>query len=407
MPRFAYAARDDGGKAIAGEIVAPSRTDAARLLRQEGKFVVRLEQAREASTEGRQRPTGRGRRRVTEEQVIYFASQLAVMVETGVPLAEALAAAIEDEPPGAYRDVIEDVLGRVQAGAEFSASLERHGRVFPRFFSNIVRASEASGLLGTMLQRAARHMRQQRETRRRIQGAMAYPAVMVVFCLLVSTFMIAYILPKFAVIFRQRGSALPVPTQILLAVGTFLAEHLVWLGPLAVACGAGLWYFFRTPSGYRTASWLKIRTWLIGPMYRRAYLTRAARTLGTLVDSGVAMMDAVQITRNVVGNHYYELLFDHVGRQLQKGLLLSDALKGSPLLPHSIVQMILAGERTGQLGTVLERVADYCDQELEHVVLTVTRVIEPALVIFIGTFIGSIAISLLLPIFSISRVAAG
>lgn len=405
MARFEYAARDETGKATSGEIVAASRAEAARLLRGDGKFVVRLNEMVEETTQ-RRAPVKRGSRRIKQDQVIHFTNQLAVMVDTGVPLADALKATIEDEPPGGFRSVIEDVISQVQAGQEFSASLERHPKVFPRYFSNIIRASEASGLLGTMLQRVAAYMLNQRDMRKRVQGAMMYPVAMVAFCLGVVVFLMSYILPKFTRIFESKKVPLPVPTQVLMAASNFLTDNWYWIVPILLLGVGGVWYFLRTPSGYKSASFLRISMPMIGPMYRRAYITRCMRTMGTLIDSGVSMLDTVAITQNSVDNHYYYELFKHVDEHLTKGRMLSESLKGNPLFPHTLVQMVLAGERAGQLGPVLNRIADFCEDDLNNSIKSLINMIEPTLVIFIGTFIGAIAIALLMPIFTLSRVVA-
>lgn len=405
MPRFEYTARDDSGAAAAGEIIANTRAEAAKLLRAGGKFVVKLEQTQEKSTQDA--PRRGGSRRVRQTQVIYFANQLAIMVDTGVPLVDALEASIQGEPEGGFRRVVQDVITRVQSGQEFSAALAKHPKAFPRFFANIIKASEASGLLGTMLQRAAAHMDSQRDTRKRLQGAMAYPTAMIVFCSAVAIFLLTYLMPKFIHIFESRGAALPAPTIVLIAVSGFLVSNAFWLVPTVVLTFAALWILSHRPAGRIITSWLKINLPIVGPMFRKAYITITMRTLGTLIDSGVSMLESIAITRSVVDNHYYEQLLDKVDEQLRKGNLLSDSLKGSDLYPHSVVQMVLAGERAGQMGPVMNRVADFCDKDLNNAIKAATALIEPALVIFMGIFIGGVVMALLLPIFSLSRVISG
>ncbi|MCH8878343.1 MAG: type II secretion system F family protein [Planctomycetes bacterium] len=404
MPRFEYSARDDAGNSTSGEIITNTRAEAAKLLRASGKFVVKLEQAEEKTTrEALQRG---GSRRIKQTQVIFFANQLAIMVDTGVPLSDALEATIMDEPESGFRRVVEDVIERVQSGQEFSAALAKHPRAFPRFFANIIKASEASGLLGAMLQRAAAYMTNQRETRKRIQGAMAYPLAMMSFCILVAIFLLTYLLPKFTQIFASRGATLPLPTRILMGTSGFLVQNAYFLVPAVLGACLGTWLFVRTPRGRIVTSWLRINLPIIGPMYRKAYTTVTMRTMGTMIDSGVSMLETVALTRNVVNNHYYEELMDKVDEQLRKGNLLSDCLRGSDLYPHSVIQMVLAGERGGQMGPVMSRVADFCEKDLNDAIKVATTLIEPALVVFMGVFIGGVVMALLLPIFSISKIVS-
>ena len=405
MGRFEYTARDDSGSATSGEIIANTRAEAAKLLRAGGKFVVRLEQVAEQA--GSDAPKKTGSRRIKQTQIIYFANQLSIMVDTGVPLVDALEATIQDEPDGGFRKVVEDVISRVQSGQEFSAALAKHPKVFPKFFANIIKASEASGLLSTMLQRAAAYMTSQRETRKRIKGAMAYPLAMICFCILVAIFLLTYLLPKFIHIFESRGAALPAPTQVLIGTSQFLVGNGYWLAPVVGLLLGGAWFFARQPTGRILVSWLKINAPIIGAMYRKGYITTTMRTMGTLIDSGVSMLETIAITRSVVDNYYYEQLFDKVDEQLRKGNLLSDSIRGSDLYPHTVVQMILAGERGGQMGPVMKRVADFCEQDLNNAVKPATQLIEPLLVVFMGVFIGGVVMALLLPIFSLSRVISG
>ncbi|MCH8243939.1 MAG: type II secretion system F family protein, partial [Planctomycetes bacterium] len=283
MARFEYSARDESGAATTGEIIANTRSEAAKLLRAGGKFVVRLEEAGEKSAP--QTPRKAGPRRLRQAQIINFANQLAIMVDTGVPLADALEATIKEEPQGGFRRVVEDVISSVQSGQEFSAALAKHPKAFPRFFANIIKASEASGLLGTMLQRASAYMDNQRETRRRIKGAMAYPLAMICFCILVAIFLLTYLLPKFIHIFESRGAALPKPTQILISVSQFLVSNGYWLVPSTLLAIGGAWVFSRRPGGRVVTSWLRINSPVIGPMFRKGYITTTMRTMGTLIDS--------------------------------------------------------------------------------------------------------------------------
>ncbi len=404
MAKFDYVARDESGNSTTGEIVAESRNDAAKILRGSGKFVVHLEPAAERNGPAVVR---QGSKRVKHHQIIYFANQLAIMVDTGVPLPDALSATIEDEPPSGFRSVVEDVISRVESGQPFSTALGRHPKAFPKYFVNIIRASEASGLLGTMLQRVATYMNYQRETRKRVTRAMMYPAAMVSFCIMVAIFLMIYLIPKFITIFESRGAALPRPTRMLIGTSGFLTDNVFWLLPLAVCVIGGSIYYSRTAAGRVVASWLQINTPVFGEMFRKANITTSTRTMGTLLEAGVSMLETIAITRDNVTNHYYAVLFQRVDDNLRKGNLLSDSLKGTDLFPRTVVQMIQAGERAGQMGPVMGRIADFCDRDLDNAIHTAVQLVQPALVVFMGVFIGGVVMALLLPIFSLSRVIAG
>ncbi|MCP4247792.1 MAG: type II secretion system F family protein [bacterium] len=405
MARFAYVARDAGGQSRQGELVAGSEPEAARLLRGEGKFVVTLTEVAEALDPG-QIEISLGRRRVTREEVIHFASQLAIMVETGVPITEAISGMMEQSAPGAFRRILGRVLADIETGKELSVALAKHPRAFTPLFVNLVRASEASGTLGGMLNRCAVYLSEERDTRRRVRGAMIYPALVMAGCIGVTIFMLTYMLPKFTGIYAGKEALLPAPTRILMAFSGWLTDWwTVWVSVL-VAVLVGSWFFFHSNRGRPPKHWLAMRLPIVGPMVHKTLLTRCLRTLGTLVDSGVSMLESVAITRSVVGNHFFEQLWDRVAERLHRGDQLSAPLAGDPLVPRAIVQMIHAGERSGQLGAVMGKVGRYLEEDLRVSIKTATQMIEPIMILVMGTIVGSIAISLLLPIFTISRVIA-
>lgn len=400
MPRFSYLARDGGGTATTGELVAGSPAEAARLLRTEGKFLVRLQEA-SRGTEPAARP---GPRRVRKDEIIYFAGQLAGMVETGVPIADALEASIDGTPPGAFRTTVEDLIRRVQGGADFSSALAAHPRVFSPFFVHLIRASESTGLLGTMLRRVADYLVNQRDVRKRIRGAMIYPCCLLVFALGAVVFLLSFVVPKFAAIYAGRQAVLPLPTRILLGLSGWMAAH--WAGLLiaALVLSTATVLLLRTSHGRRAADWLRLNLPVVGGMGRLACLTRALRTLGAMIGAGVSVLDAVTITRDVVGNRLYADIFERAHRRLQQGEQLSATLVGTPYIPRPVRQMLHAGERGGQLGPVLDRAADLCESDLQHAIRTTTQFIEPAMITLLGIIVGGIALAVLMPVFQMSRI---
>ena len=403
MPKFSYMARDNGGAALNGELTAGSEADAAQLLRREGKFVVRLTPASLESDAKIEMPK-RGGSRVKPDEVIYFCTQLAGMVDTGVPLDEALEATIDKAPEGAFLRTIQDVINRVQSGAPFSGALAAHPKVFPRLFIHMVRASEATGSLGPMLQRVAEYLTNQRELKKRIKGALTYPICMVLFAIGATIFMLTYVLPQFAAIYAGKKAVLPLPTLILMDTSEWVTAHLAYLSTGAVLLVAGAYVFFRTENGGYVSDWIRLNIPVLGNMFRKAYLTRTLRTLGTMLSSGVSMLEAVLITRDVVGNRLFGDVLTNVHHRLERGEQLTAALLDAPYFPRAVWQMLSAGERTGQLGPVMNKVADLSESDLKNAIRTATQFIEPAMIVIMGTIIGGIAIAMLLPIFQISKV---
>ena len=403
MGRFQYVARDSTGKSLSGEVTAGSQSEAVRLLRTDGKFVVTLQELADridAANIG----ASVGRRRVARNDVIDFATQLGVMVDTGVSLTDAISGTMEQTPPGAFRDVLEDLLNQLESGQEFSTALSRHPKAFNSLFVNLVRAAEASGTLGAMLRRCAEHLSNDRDTRRRVRGAMLYPMIVFVICVGVTIFLMTYVLPKFTAIYAGREAALPWPTVVLISVSDWLCAWWKVSVPLTLGTLGGSWFYLRSQRGRPAAHWLLMRTPILGKMYHKTLLTRCLRTMGTLVDAGVSMLDSVAITRGVMNNCQFERMWDRVTDRLHRGEQLSVPLGTDPLMPRPIVQMVRAGERSGRIGEVMNQVGEFLEEDLRVSIRQATKMLEPAMMVVMGAIVGGIAIALLLPIFTISRV---
>lgn len=404
MGRFSYQARDSKGQAASGVINASSIEEAGSMLRGEGKFVIRLTPA----TEAQAAPTPVERSgKVKRQDVIYFAHQLAVMVDTGVPLSEALTCAAEQTVSPEFKHVLEDVANHVQGGAEFSAALRKYPQVFPVIMVSLIRASEISGTMGLMLDRIAKYMSKEQQLLKQARGAMYYPAFMVVMASAVTVFLLMFVLPRFAAIYESRQAVLPAPTRILLFLSSMLTQYwYVWL--TAVVGLVVTWFMIRRIESVRFAmDWLKLNMPLTGKLCRQLYLTRACRTMATMLSAGVSMLDMISIARQVTDNQIFDQLWTQVDERLRRGEQLSDAFFDSPLMPRSIAQMIYSGERSGRLGKVLDRVADFTETEFDSLVKTTTQFIEPVMVGVMGAVVGFIAIALLLPIFSMGKVVSG
>ncbi len=407
MARFAYEARDNSGRLVSGELVADSTADVSRMLRAESKFVVNVRQTSRTDEPLDQIDVASAARHVKRDDVIDFAHQLAVMVDTGVSIGEALDSIREQSHSEHFKAIIDDVTDGVQSGLSFSAALARHPRVFPPLMVSLVKASEASGTMGAMLDRISAYLTKERHTIKTIRGAMTYPVVMVLISIAVTVFLLTFVLPRFAGIYTNRGAVLPMPTRILMAAAHVFTNYWYLFAGAAVAA-ITMFFVMRTQEwGRRTIDTFKIKCPVIGPMFTQLYITRAMRTMGTMLGAGVPMLDMIAISRGVTNNALFRDLWDEVDEQIQHGAQLSSSLAGSSLIPGSVTRMIQSGEKSGRLGQVMERVAEFTETDFDRTVKRTTEFIEPAMIVFMGSFIGFVAISLLLPIFSIGRVMAG
>lgn len=403
-----YKSRDGMGELMTGIVQAATADDAARSLRGEGKFILSLEPVNDTDLENdavTQRTARRGR--IKRDEVINFAHQLAIMIETGVPMSEAMDCIVEQTENEAFRAVLADVTSQVQAGGELSAALRSYPAVFPPIMISLVRASEISGTMGPMLDRISQYLAKERATAKKIRGALTYPAVMLVLVFAVTVFLLVFVLPQFAGIYDAREAALPAPTRLLMALSDALIYYwYVWIGA-GVVISIATMLILRTPTGRRLLDYAKLNVPVIGKLFAKLYITRGCRTMGTLLNAGVPILDMVNIVRQVTRNVFYEDLWEDVDERLRQGSQLSDALFTSPLIPRSVAQMIHSGEKSGRLGQVFERIAEHTEEEFDEQVKQTTQFIEPALVGVMGAIVGFVAIALLLPILSMGTVVAG
>ena len=403
MATFAYEARDAEGLTDSGVLTAASLDEAARSLRREGKTIISV---REQDGYGAARPTRRRRRKVGLRDVILMTNQLGVMVDTGVTLSEALDAIALHARNPAMKDLMDEISAQVKGGVEFSAALEQHPKVFSRLYVAMMKASEASGTMAAMLQRVADYLDQEQDLRRKIRGAMLYPVGMLIFSLLVVAAMIIFVLPRFQKIYEGRHAVLPLPTRVLLGISSVVVNHWAYLLPAAILAGIGLYTYLRSNSGRRLVDRMRIHLPILGSMYRKAYMARSLRTMATMVSTGVSMLEGLEITARVAGNHDYRTVWLNVLGGVTEGGHLADELRESELIPPGVTQMIAAGERSGRLADVMNRVARFCEDDLSAAIKTVTGVIEPLMIIAVGALVGIIALAMLLPIFTMSKVMA-
>ena len=392
---FQYRVRDPLGKTHEGNLEADSVEEATQQLRRDGFQILDLSEEDGGG--------GLLARRVSKNELIYFTSQLAIMVDTGISLSAALTGIVEQEPNPTLRNILGGLRDAVEGGEDFSSALAQHPKLFGKTYVSLVKASEATGTLGPMLDRIADYLRKELETRGKVRSAMAYPMVMMILAMGVTIFLLAYILPKFTPLFKSKGTKLPGPTLIMMSASEVLLGYwYFWLAGL-VAVIVAFVMGKRTAPGRQALDWVKINLPLVGPMTRKVTISRSIRTLGTMLASDVPILDAIRLAGEVSNNYYYEKLWEHVLDEVTAGKRICEVLRGNPLFPSVLVQMISAGEESGRLDMVLERVSNYYDREVETSLKTTTSLIEPIMIAVMGAIVGTIGLALLLPIFSLSK----
>jgi type IV pilus assembly protein PilC len=393
---FLYKVRDPLGHIFDGKLDAASADEATQRLRRDGFHVLEV-------TEDGGEMGALFARRVTKNDIIYVTSQLAIMVETGITIAQALDTIAEQEDSPKLKHVLTDLKEHVEAGEEFSNALARHPKQFDKIYVSLIRASEATGSLAEMLERIARYMGKQKEMKGKVRSALAYPAAMLVIAIGVTVFLLTYIMPKFEPMFNRPGAKLPKSTEILMVASDTMIGHWYFCLAGVVAVVGGFLYFRTTKIGRRTIDYSKINAPVLGTLFRKVAIGRSISTLGTMVASGVSVLESLQLSADVAGNEYYREMWLDVQDQVTQGNTIWESLSGNPLMPPILVRMISSGEDTGKLDSVLERVSGYYDNEVDTAIKTATSLIEPIMITGMGVVVGGIAMSLLMPIFSLSK----
>ncbi|QDU70207.1 type II secretion system F family protein [Mucisphaera calidilacus] len=406
MPDFTFKARTSAGQIDTGILDADSLAQAAARLRQRGLFPVSINPARDGQRRQNTKPT-RPQGSVKRADVIAFANELAILLDAGVIMRDALACATGQARNDAMGAVLKDIQDHVQSGGTLSDALAQRPDVFPTLMVSMISASEASGTLSDMLMRVADYMEQEQKIQRTVRSAMTYPLVMFVATFTITAFLIGFVLPRFASIYASRGADLPLPTQLLIGISTTFTSYWPHMLAGAIALGIGAYFYFRSTHGRHLIDTAKLGLPLFGPLFNKLYLTRSFRTMSVMLDAGVPLLDLIGITRNITTNHHIARLWDDVADQVKQGGNISTVLRDSPYISGSIAQMIASGEQAGRVGDIMARVAQRTEEEFERGVKAMTQFVEPAMIAALGLVVGFVAIALLLPIFSVGKVVSG
>jgi type IV pilus assembly protein PilC len=402
MATFVFTARDGSGALFNGTLVADSISQAAAALRADGKYPTSLRQGEAAAA--RQMPLFSFKPRLTRKELLQFGTQLQIMIETGVTLSEALESIAEQSHKESVRGIVRDLCKQVTGGDTLSSALMKHPRSFPRVMIALVAASEKSGMLSKLLGRAVMYLRDEQDTVRRVRGALTYPAIMMAFAISTTVFLMTFVLPKFTAIYASKGATLPLLTRFLMNFSGLLINDWYWIVLGVGGALIGSWQYVRTPKGLRVFNWIQLRIPLIGKLLQKMHLARGLRLIGTMAGSGINLPDCVKTAHDLCPNVFFQELWDRVSTQIQTGKQFSSALFESSLVPKGMAQMLHSAEKGGRLAIVMEQVAGFAEMELKEQIADMTRYIEPAMITMMGAIIGTVALALMLPIFTISKV---
>lgn len=390
MPRFQYTARNFDGKVVTNDMEGDSKEAVIAKLRERGYFVTQIkEKGKEFQL---------FQRKISSTEIAIFARQFATMVGAGVPLVRCLTILGQQCENPRFRDIITKVRQDVEAGSNLSKALAGHPKVFSNLFINLVKAGEAGGILEEILSRLANYLESSEQLRQKVKGAMTYPVVVSAIACLVVIFLIVFVLPTFETIFKDMGDAkLPLPTRMLLGLSAFMNQYLILIVIGSVAGFIGIKKFFESERGIRLFDNNILKVPVIGMLQKKVAVAKFTRTLGTLIASGVPILQALEVTADTAGNVVIADAVNKTRASIREGESISEPLKASTVFPPMVVQMIAVGEETGELDKMLTKIADFYDQEVDTAVKGLTSVIEPIVIVFMGIVIGGIVMAIFMP----------
>ena len=402
MLTFSYQARDAAGKTIAGVQEAINEDNAINTLMGRGLMVLSIQQ--KAGGKAMAKPG-----KVTETDLVLFTRQLATMVDAGLPLVTGLTALYEQADPkkqAGLRRVVGEVSACVQQGDSFFEAISKHPKIFERLYTAMVKAGESGGLLAEILDRLASFLEAASRLKKKVKSAMTYPVIVICIAFAITTFLIVRVVPVFGEIFADFGAQLPGPTQFLLDLSSFVREQWYWL----VGGIFGIFYstrtFVRTEKGRQLWDRWKLKLPIFGPLVHKICMTRFARTFAQLIRAGVPILEVLDIVGDTAGNYMVEVAIQRVKGEIEKGDHMANALGREPIFPPMLVRMVSAGEQTGKIDAMLEKMADFWDEEIEAILDALTSLIEPLLIVFLGVIVGGIVIAMFLPIFKLNDVVS-
>lgn len=406
--KFTYRARrTEGGDLVRGTVEAMDHAAAVRELRRQGLAILSVELGDLQAAVGEESDPQRRRRRLakamSKDDVVAFCQQLSVMLRTGVPLAESLDTFAAQASKKDVREFVTLIKDDVCEGEDFSAVLARYPETFPTILVSLMRAAEASGKLDEMLARVAKDLAKSRKTAKQIKGAMMYPAIMLVVAVLAVAVIMVFVLPKFGPLFRAQGDRLPAPTKALVWLSAFLRTGWTIYVPVLLGLAGAFWWWSRSTAGRIMIDTMKLRTPVLGHMFRCLYLVRFSSTMATLLAAGVSLVDVVRICKDVTGNVHYTRLWVLLEERISKGQEIAPTFREFDFVPRNVVAMIASGEKSGRLPEVLEHAAHAAEEDLDIAVKSTTSLVEPIMIVGMGAVVGGIASAMLLPIFNMSK----
>ncbi|MEQ1870263.1 MAG: type II secretion system F family protein [Vicinamibacterales bacterium] len=404
MATFAYAGRTRAGETVSGERIAETMDAAVAALRREQVFVTRITAAQaraKAEPVAKKEKLGRTGKKVKAKNLAVFTRQFSVMIDAGLPLVQCLDILGSQEEDKNFSAVILQTRTAVESGASLADAMRRHPKTFDPLFTNMVAAGEAGGILDTILKRLATYIEKAVKLTGQVKSAMIYPVAVIVIAALVVSVILWKVIPTFAQLFAGLGAELPLPTRIVIWMSNSLVSFFPLIAAALVALAWAIRTYYKTSNGRHAIDALLLKMPVLGLILRKIAVARFCRTLATLISSGVPILDGLEITAKTAGNVIVEDAIMKTRTSIERGDTISAPLKETAVFPAMVVQMIGVGEATGALDTMLAKIAEFYEDEVDTAVAGLLTLLEPIMIAFLGVIVGGIVIAMYLPIFDL------
>jgi type IV pilus assembly protein PilC len=395
MAVFTYKGRASSG-AVAGEIDADNRLAAVAALRTKGVTATQVQEKR-VKAAGPKKVGGK----VADKELAIFTRQFSVMIDSGLPIAQALGILAEQCESKPLRAATSVIAREIEGGSTLAEAFRKYPKIFNDLFTNLIEAGESGGVLDVVLQRLSGYIEKAAALKSKVKSAMVYPITIISVAVLVVMFMMIFVIPTFAKMFKDLGQELPLPTKIVLALSDFVVGYWWIIGGGGFGFMWGFKKYYATDKGSQVIDALSLKVPIVGMLIQKVSVARFTRTLGTLISSGVSILEALRITARSAGNRVVEKAVMNARTAVASGRNLADPLRQAPVFPPMVVHMISVGETTGALDAMLSKIADFYEQEVDDAVTAMTSLLEPLMIVFLGVCVGGIVVAMYLPIFKL------
>jgi type IV pilus assembly protein PilC len=401
MPTFRYSAKDSDARTVTGKVVASDLNMVIQELRNRRLIIISVDEEKQSTLFA---PSAERAKAIKAEDIILFSRQMSTMIDAGIPILQTVEALEEQASNPSLKKILATIRDDIRLGSSLSAAFAKHPRVFDNLFVNMIKVGETGGVLTTVLERLSSYMEKSARLKRKVGGAMIYPMVVVSMAAIITLGLLIFVVPTFKSIYASFNRDLPPLTQALLNVSDAVKNQFLYFLAVGIAAGIAFFNFKKTPQGALQIDRAKLKAPVFGDLICKVAVSRFCRTLAVLVQSGVPILEGLDIVRKTIGNRALELVVEEVIKSVQEGQTIAEPLSRSRVFPSMVTKMVSVGEQSGQLDKMLIKVADFYDEQVDAAVENLTSLIEPFIIGFLGIVIGFIVVALFMPILSMTQM---